>query len=212
MSTIEFETIGSRLQSLEAALQAQNESHDQIVLSNSRGSSSSASVVAANSRHAPPTAASSASASALVTSPPGGISIVHRPAPPVPQTAPASSAAAASSSAFSVASGSASSRSGLSSMPSGSFVPPTTRSPRPTPNLPLNGNYSYSFLYCYVKGCSARGGDTIKYFYTKNIKIKYNISLYISLYILDFPIRISLRRGVLNIPNKKIYVYSCKDS
>ncbi|XP_044572652.1 dual specificity mitogen-activated protein kinase kinase hemipterous isoform X2 [Drosophila ananassae] len=142
MSTIEFETIGSRLQSLEAALQAQNESHDQIVLSNSRGSSStttttssssSSSVVAAHSRHAPPSAASSASAS--VTSPPGigmgtggGISIVHRPAPPVPQTAPAS---------VSASSGSAS-RSGSSAMLSGSFVPPTTRSPRPTPNLPLN--------------------------------------------------------------------------
>ncbi|XP_030381535.1 dual specificity mitogen-activated protein kinase kinase hemipterous isoform X2 [Scaptodrosophila lebanonensis] len=35
-STIEFETIGNRLQSLEAALQAQNESHEQIVLTNTR--------------------------------------------------------------------------------------------------------------------------------------------------------------------------------
>ncbi|KAH8269703.1 hypothetical protein KR026_010471 [Drosophila bipectinata] len=132
MSTIEFETIGSRLQSLEAALQAQNESHEQIVLSNARGSSSSSSTTTSNSRHAPPPVATSASAS--VTSPHGlggpgiggGISIVHRPAPPVPQLAPASAS-----------SGSASG-SGSSSMLSGSFVPPTTRSPRPTPNLPLN--------------------------------------------------------------------------
>ncbi|KAH8367525.1 hypothetical protein KR200_006923 [Drosophila serrata] len=136
MSTIEFETIGSRLQSLEAALQAQNESHEQIVLSKTR-------------RVPPPppaTASTSASAASPVTS--AGLSIAQRPAPPVPQSAQAAAAAAAGSSVFasSAAASSAalapSSSSTSSAMAttgtfSGSFVPPKTRSPRPTPSLPI---------------------------------------------------------------------------
>ncbi|KAH8400300.1 hypothetical protein KR215_009989 [Drosophila sulfurigaster] len=58
-STIEFETIGSRLQSLEVALQKQNESHEQIVLSNTR-----------SAPHAPrvrPTTITAAPSSSLAT-------------------------------------------------------------------------------------------------------------------------------------------------
>ncbi|KAH8293346.1 hypothetical protein KR018_007673 [Drosophila ironensis] len=126
MSTIEFEAIGSRLQSLEAALQAQNESHDQIVLSGT------------SARHAPhphqhplqhphphPHPHPQMAASAGGTVPP---IVHHRPAPPVPQMAPPGSASA-STSAFASTSASA-------SMLSGNFAPPTTRSTRPTPNLP----------------------------------------------------------------------------
>ncbi|XP_017029238.1 dual specificity mitogen-activated protein kinase kinase hemipterous isoform X1 [Drosophila kikkawai] len=134
MSTIEFETIGSRLQSLEAALQAQNESHEQIVLSKTR-------------RVPPPppasaSAATSASAASPVTS--AGLSIAQRPAPPVPQSAQApaglsvfASSAAASSAAMAPSSSSSSSSVAATGTFSGSFVPPKTRSPRPTPSLPI---------------------------------------------------------------------------
>ncbi|KAH8245425.1 hypothetical protein KR032_009997 [Drosophila birchii] len=126
MSTIEFETIGSRLQSLEAALQAQNESHEQIVLS----------------RRVPPpppvsaSASASASTSASAVSPvtSAGLSIAQRPAPPVPQSAQAAAAAGSSVFASSAAASSAAATTGTFS---GTFVPPKTRSPRPTPSLPI---------------------------------------------------------------------------
>ncbi|XP_017852589.1 dual specificity mitogen-activated protein kinase kinase hemipterous isoform X2 [Drosophila busckii] len=51
-TTIEFETIGSRLQSLEVALQAQNESHEQIVLSNATPKAAAAVVNAVNAVNA----------------------------------------------------------------------------------------------------------------------------------------------------------------
>lgn len=130
MSTIEFETIGSRLQSLEAALQAQNESHEQIVLS--------------KTRRVPPPAPTSASTSATSPVSSAGISIAQRPAPPVPQSAQAAAAGGSSVFASSTAASSAAMApsSSLSSSTtagtfSGSFIPPTTRSPRPTPSLPI---------------------------------------------------------------------------
>ncbi|BFG02219.1 dual specificity mitogen-activated protein kinase kinase hemipterous [Drosophila madeirensis] len=114
MSSIEFETIGSRLQSLEAALQAQNESHEQIVLSRPRGGSSGVSGGSSSlARVQPAPAAASSPATIAATSTTVGphISIASRPAPPVPQPA---------------------------GVYGGTFIPPTNRSPRPTPNLPLS--------------------------------------------------------------------------
>ncbi|XP_070075078.1 dual specificity mitogen-activated protein kinase kinase hemipterous isoform X2 [Drosophila takahashii] len=138
MSTIEFETIGSRLQSLEAKLQAQNESHDQIV----------------SSARVPPLATSASASATTSASSHGmgigsGISIAQRPAPPVPHATPIASANAtassssASASAFAFASASTSaSASSASAAPStgafgGTYTPPTTRVPRATPTLPL---------------------------------------------------------------------------
>lgn len=103
MSTIEFETIGSRLQSLEAKLQAQNESHDQIVLSGARGPVVSGSVPSAR---VPPLATSASAATSATHAPSlgagsvsgSGISIAQRPAPPVPHATPFGSASASSSS------------------------------------------------------------------------------------------------------------------
>ncbi|XP_034654416.1 dual specificity mitogen-activated protein kinase kinase hemipterous isoform X1 [Drosophila subobscura] len=114
MSSIEFETIGSRLQSLEAALQAQNESHEQIVLSRPRGGSSGVSGGSsslARVQPAPAAAPSPATIAATSTTVGPHISIASRPAPPVPQPA---------------------------GVYGGTFIPPTNRSPRPTPNLPLS--------------------------------------------------------------------------
>ncbi|XP_017052196.1 dual specificity mitogen-activated protein kinase kinase hemipterous isoform X4 [Drosophila ficusphila] len=132
MSTIEFETIGSRLQSLEAKLQAQNESHDQIVLSGARGSGVSGSVPSAR---VPPLATSATATSAAHAPPLGsGISIAQRPAPPVPHAA-----SLASTSASASASASSASAAGVSSTGAfgGAFTPPTTRVPRATPTLPI---------------------------------------------------------------------------
>ncbi|XP_043948986.2 dual specificity mitogen-activated protein kinase kinase hemipterous isoform X2 [Drosophila biarmipes] len=144
MSTIEFETIGSRLQSLEAKLQEQNKSHDQIVLSGARGPGVSGSVSAAAasvpSARVPPLATSASAAHAAPLGAGAGISIAQRPAPPVPHATPG---AASSSSAFASASASASassaSASGVAATGAfgGSFTPPTTRVPRATPTLPM---------------------------------------------------------------------------
>ncbi|XP_017156358.1 dual specificity mitogen-activated protein kinase kinase hemipterous isoform X2 [Drosophila miranda] len=116
MSTIEFETIGSRLQSLEAALQAQNESHEQIVLSRPRGGSSGVSGGSSSLARVQPAPAAPGSLAATSTTVGSAISIASRPAPPVPQPAQAPTAG----------------------VYGGTFIPPTTRSPRPTPNLPLS--------------------------------------------------------------------------
>ncbi|XP_032582318.1 dual specificity mitogen-activated protein kinase kinase hemipterous isoform X2 [Drosophila sechellia] len=137
MSTIEFETIGSRLQSLEAKLQAQNESHDQIVLSGARGPGVSGSVpsarvpplatsAATSAAHAPPLGAGSVSGS--------GISIAQRPAPPVPHATPFGSASASSSSSSASAFASAAPATGAFG---GTYTPPTTRVSRATPTLPM---------------------------------------------------------------------------
>ncbi|XP_030244370.1 dual specificity mitogen-activated protein kinase kinase hemipterous isoform X2 [Drosophila navojoa] len=136
-STIEFETIGSRLQSLEVALQAQNESHEQIVLSkrvrpttisttttntgaatatpNSAAAINAAAAAASQAQTAAAAAASAASVSAAnnvaAASP-------NRPATALP--VPTSTSASLSSGIFA----------------GGGFAPPT-RSMRPTPSLPI---------------------------------------------------------------------------
>ncbi|XP_033168634.1 dual specificity mitogen-activated protein kinase kinase hemipterous isoform X1 [Drosophila mauritiana] len=139
MSTIEFETIGSRLQSLEAKLQAQNESHDQIVLSGARGPGVSGSVPSAR---VPPLATSASAATSAAHAPPlgagsvsgSGISIAQRPAPPVPHATPFGSASASSSSSSASAFASAAPATGAFG---GTYTPPTTRVSRATPTLPM---------------------------------------------------------------------------
>nr|NP_001259501.1 hemipterous, isoform E [Drosophila melanogaster]NP_511142.2 hemipterous, isoform C [Drosophila melanogaster]AAB63449.1 MAP kinase kinase [Drosophila melanogaster]AAF48222.1 hemipterous, isoform C [Drosophila melanogaster]AGB95343.1 hemipterous, isoform E [Drosophila melanogaster] len=139
MSTIEFETIGSRLQSLEAKLQAQNESHDQIVLSGARGPVVSGSVPSAR---VPPLATSASAATSATHAPSlgagsvsgSGISIAQRPAPPVPHATPFGSASASSSSSSASAFASAAPATGTFG---GTYTPPTTRVSRATPTLPM---------------------------------------------------------------------------
>ncbi|XP_052855887.1 dual specificity mitogen-activated protein kinase kinase hemipterous isoform X5 [Drosophila gunungcola] len=138
MSTIEFETIGSRLQSLEAKLQKQNESHGQIVLSGARGSGVSSSVSGSGSR-VPPLATSASAATSAAHIPPlgSGISIAQRPAPPVPQAAPIATALSLSTSASASASASFASAASSPGAFGGAYTPPTTRVPRATPTLPI---------------------------------------------------------------------------
>ncbi|XP_026837500.1 dual specificity mitogen-activated protein kinase kinase hemipterous isoform X3 [Drosophila erecta] len=136
MSTIEFETIGSRLQSLEAKLQAQNESHDQIVLSGGRGPGVSGSVPSAR---VPPLATSAATSAAHApplgagSVPGSGISIAQRPAPPVPHATPFGRASASTSSSASAFASAAPATGSFG----GTYTPPTTRVSRVTPTLPM---------------------------------------------------------------------------
>ncbi|KAH8387568.1 hypothetical protein KR093_007903 [Drosophila rubida] len=134
-STIEFETIGSRLQSLEVALQKQNESHEQIVLSNTR--------TAVASRVRPttitaPSSSSSTAAAALTSS----SSIAA-----APNTTTICTAAAAAANINVVASPKRPAAIGALPAPTsatgmfGGFTPPT-RNMRQTPNLPMSDSGS----------------------------------------------------------------------
>ncbi|KAH8290033.1 hypothetical protein KR044_002296 [Drosophila immigrans] len=131
-STIEFETIGSRLQSLEVALQKQNESHEQIVLSNTRSAVASQSQPQSRVR---PTTITAASTS---------------PAPTTTTTVCTAAAVAANVNANVVASPKRPAAIGTLPPPTstsgmfgggGGFIPPT-RGMRQTPNLPMSDSGS----------------------------------------------------------------------
>ncbi|KAM8720641.1 hypothetical protein ACLKA7_006648 [Drosophila subpalustris] len=145
-STIEFETIGSRLQSLEVALQKQNESHEQIVLSNTTHTdrtrvrptriipapsiattTTTPNVATASSAAAAATAvAASAAATAVAANAAASAAAVSSPAtrPVTIGTLPAPTTLA----------------SGIfgGSGVGGGFTPPTHRNIRQTPSLPIS--------------------------------------------------------------------------